>query len=189
MTTADKQPILAPRNAQNVAPVPGYKAPLQKDIAKARQSDTWTMLTVIRIINAVTICTFFQPDEYYQALEPAWSLAFGENSGAWITWVGSVYNRTIICKPKSDFNLKEWRHQLRSSLHPILLGGVYKAIEFFCDSLFPPVLRTKYLVLFPKIALAMQAVVMDYYTWALAEKIYGIASTESSTVVWFSNQA
>jgi len=70
-------------------PVPEKKKELQKDIAEARQSDTWTLLTVVRILNAVTICTFFQPDEYYQALEPAWALAFGEGGGAWITWVCS----------------------------------------------------------------------------------------------------
>ena len=38
----------------------------------------------IRILNAASIATFFQPDEYFQALEPAWKLAFGEG---WLTWV------------------------------------------------------------------------------------------------------
>ena len=42
---------------------------------------------IIRLINACWIATFFQPDEYFQALEPAWNLAFGSNSGAWLTWV------------------------------------------------------------------------------------------------------
>lgn len=37
-----------------------------------------------RILNAASIATFFQPDEYFQALEPAWKLAFGEG---WLTWV------------------------------------------------------------------------------------------------------
>ena len=40
-----------------------------------------------RLLNALTTRTFFQPDEYFQALEPAWQLAFGEDAGAWITWV------------------------------------------------------------------------------------------------------
>jgi phosphatidylinositol glycan class B len=47
------------------------------------------LLLVLRILNALTIKTFFQPDEYYQSLEPAWRLAFGADSGAWITWVGA----------------------------------------------------------------------------------------------------
>lgn len=44
-------------------------------------------LIALRLVNALTISTFFQPDEFYQALEPAWALAFGGESGAWITWV------------------------------------------------------------------------------------------------------
>jgi len=47
------------------------------------------LLVVIayRLLNALAIRTFFQPDEYYQSLEPAWWFAFGDSSGAWITWV------------------------------------------------------------------------------------------------------
>jgi phosphatidylinositol glycan class B len=45
------------------------------------------VLLAFRIVNALTIKTFFQPDEYFQALEPAWKIAFGADSGAWITWV------------------------------------------------------------------------------------------------------
>jgi len=69
------------------APPPIEKGKLQDDIAAARQHDTWAVLIFVRMVNAITICTFFQPDEYYQALEPAWELAFGKDSGAWITWV------------------------------------------------------------------------------------------------------
>lgn len=47
-----------------------------------------TGLVLLRTLNALcTGRTFFQPDEYFQALEPAWNLAFGPNSGAWLTWV------------------------------------------------------------------------------------------------------
>lgn len=42
---------------------------------------------IIRLINAWWIATFFQPDEFFQSLEPAWDLAFGPRSGAWLTWV------------------------------------------------------------------------------------------------------
>lgn len=44
-------------------------------------------LLLLRLINALTVQTFFQPDEYFQSLEPAWQLAFGSESEAWITWV------------------------------------------------------------------------------------------------------
>jgi phosphatidylinositol glycan class B len=52
-----------------------------------QRRDMMYLLIILRFINAITIRTFFQPDEYYQALEPAWQMAFGESSGAWITWV------------------------------------------------------------------------------------------------------
>jgi len=45
------------------------------------------ILIAYRLLNALVVRTFFQPDEYYQSLEPAWWLAFGDDSGAWITWV------------------------------------------------------------------------------------------------------
>lgn len=44
-------------------------------------------LLFARLINALAVKTFFQPDEYFQSLEPAWQAAFGDGSGAWITWV------------------------------------------------------------------------------------------------------
>lgn len=45
-------------------------------------------LVAFRILNAFCVRTFFQPDEFFQSLEPAWQLVFGRDSGAWITWVG-----------------------------------------------------------------------------------------------------
>lgn len=45
------------------------------------------ILFALRLLTALCNRTFFQPDEYYQSLEPAWWLAFGSNSGAWMTWV------------------------------------------------------------------------------------------------------
>lgn len=44
-------------------------------------------ILLIRLVNALTLATFFQPDEYFQALEPALDIAFGPQSGAWLTWV------------------------------------------------------------------------------------------------------
>jgi len=49
--------------------------------------DILLFLIAFRILNALSIRTFFQPDEFFQSLEPAWEIAFGANSGAWITWV------------------------------------------------------------------------------------------------------
>ena len=57
------------------------------DVRHQRKRDVCFLVLATRIASAVTIATFFQPDEYYQALEPAWQLVFGRDSGAWITWV------------------------------------------------------------------------------------------------------
>jgi GPI mannosyltransferase 3 len=49
--------------------------------------DVLLFLITSRLLNALVVQTFFQPDEYFQSLEPAWDLAFGSDAGAWITWV------------------------------------------------------------------------------------------------------
>ena len=46
-----------------------------------------TVIFAIRFANSLCVRTFFQPDEYFQVLEPAWQLVYGEGSGAWLTWV------------------------------------------------------------------------------------------------------
>ena len=53
----------------------------------ANPSGIFRAILTIRLINSFLVNTFFQPDEYFQSLEPAWDLAFGRDSGAWITWV------------------------------------------------------------------------------------------------------
>lgn len=67
-------------------------------VEAARRKDIWNALLTLRTFNAVLLWTFFQPDEYYQAQEPAWKIAFGKgvhpwkngaHDGPWITWVGS----------------------------------------------------------------------------------------------------
>ncbi|KAI0996684.1 hypothetical protein K3495_g11498 [Podosphaera aphanis] len=58
-------------------------------VIKQSAKDIWTLLLMFRVLNAFLVRTFFQPDEYFQSLEPAWQMAFGTESGAWITWAGS----------------------------------------------------------------------------------------------------
>ncbi|KAF9877366.1 Alg9-like mannosyltransferase [Colletotrichum karsti] len=117
-------------------------------------------LLVIRLLNAWWVLTFFQPDEYFQALEPAWRMAFGEGSGAWITW--------------------EWKYQLRSSLHPAVFAGVYSLADLIAQPL-PAAAKSWLLLAAPKAAQAVFAAAGDWYTWQLAVKIYGADSSTS----WF----
>jgi hypothetical protein len=55
-------------------------------------------LLAFRIVNALALRTFFVPDEYYQSLEPAWQLAFGPRSGAWLTWVRTALHECAGAK-------------------------------------------------------------------------------------------
>lgn len=59
---------------------------------KISNDDVWKFLIIYRCINACLVRTFFQPDEFYQSLEPAWHMAFGTNSGAWITWARHLHS-------------------------------------------------------------------------------------------------
>lgn len=63
--------------------------------------DVLLFLIAFRILNALSVRTFFQPDEYFQSLEPAWEVAFGSTSGAWITW---VWNKWTTAKDVLEAN-------------------------------------------------------------------------------------
>ncbi|KAF2833999.1 hypothetical protein CC86DRAFT_365741 [Ophiobolus disseminans] len=120
-------------------------------------SSLFALLLAFRIVNALTLRTFFQPDEFFQSLEPAWQLAFGASSGPWITW--------------------EWRTQLRSSLHPGLFAAVYRIaahVAARCGLTLPA--KAELLLAAPKLAQAVFAALLDCYTWKLAERAYGRGS-------------
>lgn len=59
---------------------------------------------VFRLANAFLTATFFQPDEYFQALEPAHNLVYGYGYTTW-----------------------EWHQHLRSAIHPLLYAAAYAA--------------------------------------------------------------
>ncbi|KAI9704139.1 MAG: hypothetical protein M1836_007000 [Candelina mexicana] len=114
-------------------------------------------LIAFRILNALSIKTFFQPDEYFQSLEPAWEMTFGGDSGTWITW--------------------EWRHHLRSSIHPALFAGIYAITSYFANLFhLSSHMRAELLIAAPKVQQAVIAAYGDYYTWRMAEQVYGRGS-------------
>lgn len=55
------------------------------------------VIVTLRTVNSLTVKTFFQPDEYFQSLEPAWQLAFGAEGRAWITWVCRTRHDPSLC--------------------------------------------------------------------------------------------
>lgn len=124
-------------------------------------NDVWRFLLFFRCVNAVLIQTFFQPDEFYQSLEPAWEMAFGAESGAWITW--------------------EWRYGLRSSLHPLIFATAYFAADKLMKyAACSPSFRAMVLTMIPSLIQGYIAAIGEFYTWQLSKKIYG----RKSNVAW-----
>jgi hypothetical protein len=83
--------------------------------------------------------------------------------------------------------LQEWRNQLRSSLHPMLFAGIYRAAAFFSNICnFSPVARATLLLAAPKITQGVFAAGLDYFTWKLAESVYGVGSHAAWTTVQYS---
>ncbi|KAK3944268.1 hypothetical protein QBC46DRAFT_280044 [Diplogelasinospora grovesii] len=138
---------------------------LHPEVVAAQVKDVLSLLLVFRFVNALCVRTFFQPDEYFQALEPAWDVAFGSESGAWLTW--------------------EWHHQLRSSLHPAIFGAAYKGAESLMTAmqLYPP-FKALMLVALPKAVQSVFAALGDFYTWKLATAIYGQQSNVPWAALW-----
>ncbi|KAI5928760.1 Alg9-like mannosyltransferase family-domain-containing protein [Camillea tinctor] len=132
-------------------------------LAAAQTREAFAVIFAFRIINALCVRTFFQPDEYFQALEPAWHMIFGDNSGAWLTW--------------------EWTHKLRSSIHPAVFAFSYFIVQSFLGPSAAWKLRTKWLIMAPKITQTGFAALSDWYTWRLAERLYGPSTPAAWSVL------
>jgi GPI mannosyltransferase 3 len=99
-------------NAHRVSPSKLRASPLKIKRRQSPTGDTATTspvdrrlllsLIALRIVNALTIRTFFQPDEYYQSLEPAWRFVYGYGE---LTW--------------------EWREGIRGFLYPSVFASVW----------------------------------------------------------------
>lgn len=101
-------------------------------------------LLAYRLFNALFIRTFFQPDEYYQSLEPAHVLVF-----------------------KYGFLPWEYREEIRSIAHPLLFAIPFKLLQALgLDS-------SSHLLLVPKLIGALQAAVTDFYTVRFVHKVWG----------------
>ena len=80
--------------AEKQAPLPSGAGDKKRHYSGVGSIQAHNILAAIfawRLINALFVRTYFQPDEYFQALEPAWQLVYGKDSGAWLTWVCPVH--------------------------------------------------------------------------------------------------
>ncbi|SMY29379.1 unnamed protein product [Zymoseptoria tritici ST99CH_1A5] len=122
------------------------------------------LLFTLRLANSYFVQTSFQPDEYFQSLEPAWDLAFGPESGAWLTW--------------------EWSERLRTSVHPFLFAVVFKSTDLLCNLLGANVhWRANALLAAPKVLQAVFAAVLDYHTWRLADLLHGRRTSYAALIL------
>ncbi|KAH6654410.1 GPI mannosyltransferase 3 [Truncatella angustata] len=141
--------------------------PIQQDAIAAQVKEALAVLFTFRLVNALCVRTFFQPDEYYQALEPAWQLVFGTDSGAWMTW--------------------EWQHRLRSSLHPGVFALGYAIVANYLSTVSLPAHHRVYALLAaPKVIQAGLAALSDWYAWRLAERLFGRNTATSWSVLLMS---
>lgn len=69
---------------------------LQRHLNSGTPQNILLFLIAFRILNAFCVRTFFQPDEFFQSLEPAWQITFGKESGAWITWVRTIALQVFV---------------------------------------------------------------------------------------------
>lgn len=93
-----------------------------------------------------------------------------------------IYYTTGIANKRYDE--QEWRHQLRSSIHPLLFAAVYKVADLLAHALrLTPATRADLLVAAPKCAQAVFAALADWYTWKLAGLVYGRRSREAWVTV------
>lgn len=69
---------------------------------------------------------------------------------------------------------QEWKHQLRSSIHPLLFAAIYYVAGSIAWLLrLSPLTAADLLIAAPKTAQAVIAAIGDYYTWKLAGRVYG----------------
>ena len=99
---------------------------------------------IFRILNALYIKTYFDPDEYWQAQEVAHELVFGYG---YYTW--------------------EWSFGLRGILYPSILSLSYYAVKILGLE------DTEAIIIAPKVLQALFASMTDFYTYMLACKLFG----------------
>ncbi|KAK2805808.1 hypothetical protein FQN50_006084 [Emmonsiellopsis sp. PD_5] len=160
MPTASPRPPRASSKRDSKKELASKPHTAEQQLEPSTPQNILLFLIAFRALNALCVRTFFQPDEFFQSLEPAWQIAFGENSGAWITW--------------------EWKHQLRSSIHPYIFAAVYYVSNLISEYLsLSPLSRADLLLAAPKLTQALFAAIGDYYTWKLARKVYGNRNNEA----------
>ncbi len=79
---------------------------------------------------------------------------------------------------------QEWKHRLRSAIHPLVFAAVYSMTPGLSRLLqLSSAYRADLLIAAPKVLQGIFAALGDHYTWKLAERVYGNGSNEAWAVV------
>jgi phosphatidylinositol glycan class B len=80
--------------------------------------------------------------------------------------------------------LQEWREGLRTAVHPWIFAIVYRVANAMSTlEGATRAARAEDMLIAPKIAQAIFAALLDFYTWKLSQKIYGAGSAASMATV------
>ncbi|KAL1205964.1 Mannosyltransferase APTG1 [Cardamine amara subsp. amara] len=97
-----------------------------------------------RVVNALLIQTYFNPDEHWQSLEVAHRTVFGYG---YLTW--------------------EWKKGIRSYLHPMVFAFLYKFLQV--TGLDTPYIMSKA----PRLMQSIFSALGDLYLYKLSDALYG----------------
>ncbi|KAL2611148.1 hypothetical protein R1flu_022840 [Riccia fluitans] len=104
----------------------------------------WRVCLVARLLNALLVRTYFNPDEHWQSLEVAHRMVFGYGH---LTW--------------------EWDKGIRSYVHPLIFAALYKVLAI--TGLDTPWLMARA----PRLLQALFAAVCDVYLFKLTAQVFG----------------
>ncbi|XP_044463121.1 mannosyltransferase APTG1 [Mangifera indica] len=110
----------------------------------ASEKRVFAVCLALRIVNALLIQTYFNPDEHWQALEVAHRMVFGYGH---LTW--------------------EWKKGIRSYLHPMLFALLYKILALL--HLDTPLVMIKA----PRLLQSVFSAVGDLYVYKLSHVLFG----------------
>ncbi|KAI9151214.1 glycosylphosphatidylinositol anchor biosynthesis [Blastocladiella emersonii ATCC 22665] len=131
-------------------------------VSSPRSVRVLALLVVFRVWNALSIATFFSPDEYWQSLEIAYLAVFGHGAATW-EWMPGI--------------------QLRGFAHPAIYAAGYKALAWL------GIAQSDLLIALPRVQQGILAALADYMTFRLARSEHGPRTARwaliASCASWF----
>ncbi|KAL5697329.1 Mannosyltransferase aptg1 [Ranunculus cassubicifolius] len=142
--TQSTVPLPKPLNQNPDFPKKQYQDSIKSSSVFSSPKKLFTLCLIFRMVNALLIQTYFNPDEHWQALEVAHRIAFGYG---YLTW--------------------EWSKGIRSYLHPMVFVFLYKVLGFF--HLDNPMLMAKA----PRVLQSIFSAIGDLYLYNFSHRIFG----------------